>query len=442
MKQLKNSLFISIGALILLAAAFVNGFPLLYSDTSTYLAAGFELETPFDRPIAYGLFMRFCSLNGYSLWLVIAVQAWLIAYLLFSFIQVLFLSWQRSNRVKLFFFSLTFLSLLTSLSWVSSELIADIMTPIMVLSVLLLILGQPSTLQKLTLYAIFFLATACHISHLTFNLVFFSGLLLVYYLNIFDSRKHLDLKPLWVSSFLVFVSFWTMSSAISKSKHAFFMGALVEHGIAKTYLDEYCSQKNYQLCAYKDSLPSKGIDFLWNKQSPFYKMGAWANTKEEFNEIIFNTLTTPSYILLHIKASITATISQLTKFKVGDGNGVFTEQTPLYQRMDQYIRAEELKQYNHSLQRQQQLSFLASYNNLLMWIMGLTFLTTLLIWAKQDQYPSLIKLFFMLLLLALFINAWSCGTFANAIDRLGAKMMWLWVLGVLFCLCSNRSWFS
>ncbi|GIV29156.1 MAG: hypothetical protein KatS3mg028_0222 [Bacteroidia bacterium] len=36
-----------------------------------------------------------------------------------------------------------------------------------------------------------------------------------------------------------------------------------------------------------------------------------------------------------------------------------------------------------------------------------------------------IKVVFLMLFLGIVINAWVCGTFANAIDRLGCKMMWL-----------------
>ena len=66
--------------LALLIAALWNGYPLVYSDTSAYLASGFLLETPIDRPITYGLFMRVCSLNGFSLGLVVLAQAMLLAH--------------------------------------------------------------------------------------------------------------------------------------------------------------------------------------------------------------------------------------------------------------------------------------------------------------------------------------------------------------------------
>ena len=79
-----------------------------------------------------------------------------------------------------------------------------------------------------------------------------------------------------------------MSSAMSKSKHIFYMGRMVENGILKKYLDETCATKNYQLCAYKDSLPATADRFLWDfENSPVYKLGGWKTTKKEFNESQF-----------------------------------------------------------------------------------------------------------------------------------------------------------
>ena len=51
-------------AIALLGAAIWNGYPIVYSDTSSYIISGFELETLKDRPITYGLFIRATSQIG------------------------------------------------------------------------------------------------------------------------------------------------------------------------------------------------------------------------------------------------------------------------------------------------------------------------------------------------------------------------------------------
>ncbi|GAB4200401.1 MAG: hypothetical protein Fur0023_03730 [Bacteroidia bacterium] len=217
----------------------------------------------------------------------------------------------------------------------------------------------------------------------------------------------------------------TMGSAISKSKHVFFFGAMVEHGIVKTYLDDCCKFKSYKLCAYKDSLPDKAYKFIWDEKSPFYKIGGWKNTKQEFEDIIYETLTQPKYIALHIKESFKATILQLFLFSIGDGNGSFLEGTLLYERISKYF-LKDLEIYSSSKQNRSSLSIVGYFNIL---FYGVVFLSLSLIIVFYIKYSSFfdyqIKVIFLILFLGIIINAWVCGTFANAIDRLGCKMIWL-----------------
>jgi len=422
MQKFKRILPLFLGAIIFLFYAFLNGFPVVYSDTSTYLASGFELKAPFDRPIMYGLFLRFSSLNGLSLWLTIFAQGFLLSFLLFKLLQAVFPNYKNINA--LFIVITIFTVLFTSVSWVASQLIADVFTPILILSFILLVATEQSKKTKIILYVIFFLATATHTSHIAFNVLLIFSVLILKWLKFLDVKKNIQIKPLLVCLGIVLLSIATMGSAISKSKHVFLMGALVEHGIVKQYLDEHCENNNYKFCEFKDELPEKAWQFIWEDYSPFYKMGSWKGTKEEFNTIIFNTLTTPKYIWLHIKASVKATIEQLTMFKMGDGNGAFLQETLLYQRINTFF-PHEINSYISSKQNKKQLGFLSGFN--LLSIYTLIASVGLFLFALIKSCKSHKKLLLILLIVffAVLINAWTCGTLANAIDRLGAKVMWL-----------------
>ena len=76
------------GTFILLAVALFNGYPLVYSDSGTYIKSGIEGFVPPDRPIIYGLFIAFFSFE-YSLWLVILAQNLLTAFVLFEVFKFL-----------------------------------------------------------------------------------------------------------------------------------------------------------------------------------------------------------------------------------------------------------------------------------------------------------------------------------------------------------------
>ncbi|HLP13653.1 MAG TPA: hypothetical protein VK177_17100, partial [Flavobacteriales bacterium] len=262
-----------------------------------------------------------------------------------------------------------------------------------------------------------------HLSHFMF-----AFLVLVLYLivkkRLFVPRRLGTIK-IAVLFLLVGISVIPGASALSKSKHVFFLGAMVEHGIVKTYLDDNCSNQSLALCQYKDSLPTRAYEFIWDKTSPFYKIGGWKDTKKEFNEIIFATLTQPRYIWLHIKASVLATLDQLHLFSVGDGLGRFDKTTELYERLEKFI-PNDIAMHKKSLQYSQNRSLFSIPNYIIFasTLISFCLLVFLLVFKSQQlSIPEKNTMWFILAILVL--SAWNNGTFANALDRLGAKMVWL-----------------
>lgn len=423
------------GAFILMVDAFYNGFPIVYSDTSSYISTGFELQTAFDRPITYGLFVYAASLCGATLWFVIFFQSLILSLLIFENIRLFF----KEKFIVIGLVCVTFLSLFTGISWSASQLIADIFTSIALLTMSLLLIGQFSKTKTAGLYVLFFVSVATHISHLSlFLAILICALFLgfVFRKGVFRQRK----TYLKHGALLVLIGFTliTMSSAIAKSKHVFFMGAMVEHGITQQYLEENCDQKKYQLCIYKDSLDMQAFEFVWDEKSPLYKIGGWAAAKAEFNEIISATVTQPKYIKLHIMESAKATVQQLTMFDIGDGNGSFGEHTHVYKRIAEFIPT-DLPAFENSKQSKNKLGFVHFLNPLYDWVMVISLLLFLfLVVIYRKMLTPEFRFFTSLLLSGVFLNAWSCGTFANAIDRLGCRMMWL--LPFLAFLLLAQAW--
>lgn len=434
--KLKAILAVVTGALLLLISAYINGYPVVYSDTSTYLASGFEVETPFDRPITYGLFLRFASLNGFSLWSVIFMQGLIVSYLVFNLLGVVKLRFKNLHLLHVAV--MAFLGVLTSASWTTSQLIADIFAPIALLSLILLAIGTSKKGKLIFLYFLFVMATAMHMSHIMINIITIICILIIRQLNLFGVEETIKVKPLIICFGLTVLSIAAMGSALSKSKYAFLMGALVEHGIVKEYLDDNCEAMDYQFCAYKDSLPDKAWIFLWDENSPFYKMGGWKGTKEEFKEIINNTLTSPKYLGLHFRESIKATGDQLTKFKIGDGNGPFLEPTLLHKRVGMYFHR-ELPAYESSRQNKGNLGYLVWYNKVIYVVVILSVLALLVLLFKAQLLDKKVLSMILIVMIGVLVNAWACGTFANAIDRLGAKSMWLIPLVAIVGLLNIRS---
>lgn len=421
-ENFKFILFVFLGALCLMTDAFYNGFPIVYSDTSTYIASGFELETPFDRPITYGLLIRIFSMNGLSLWLVVFFQGIILSYLIYILVRLITGS---NSYLKYGLLIIAFLSVFTGISWTVSQIMPDVFTPIALVSLILVLFNTTSRWVVVLLYAIFFISVATHMSHI---LLFGILLLLIFSLRNFllpiKNSPDRNSKIAWLL-LLTITSVITMGSALSKSKHVFFMGALVEHGILKNYLKDFCAAKQYKLCAYKDSLPDRAYKFIWDEESPFYKIGGWRETEKEFNEIIYATLTQPKFIAMHLMESFKATIQQLKLFSINDGNISFLKGTLLYQRISQYF-PHELKAYSSSKQNQSQFAFIDFFNTLFQIIVILGLMAILIIWPLfTGILGSHVKIIVLIFLGGIVLNAWDCGTFANAIDRLGCKMIWL-----------------
>lgn len=426
--KIKFMLFVVLGALLLMADAIYNGFPIVYSDTSTYIASGLEWETPFDRPITYGLFLRVFSLNGWSLWFVIFFQGLILSYLIFLIVRLI--TNKKSNRI-LGLLIILGLSLFSSVSWTTSQLMPDVFTPVGLFSASLILLGRYNRSTNIFLYSLFFISVSMHMSHV---LLFCSLLGSLFLLRKFVLPfQHFPNRNIQIAIlFLLSVgSVFTMGSAIAKSKHAFFFGAMVEHGIVKNYLHDHCDDGQYKLCVYVDSLPERAYEFLWDRNSPFYKIGGWKGSKTECNEIIYGTLTDPKYVAMHIKESFRASCHQLTLFAIGDGNGSFIEGTSLHERVSTYFPY-DLKTYVSSRQNQSRFDFVAVWNPFFQLIVAISVILLIIFLSKCAEKANrdlgiLIAIFFI----GIILNAWSCGTFANAIDRLGCKMIWLLPFGAM-----------
>jgi hypothetical protein len=412
------------GTLLLLLPALINGYPMIYSDTSTYLASGFEMQPPMDRPMTYGLFIRLFSLNGLSLWPVIFMQSFILSWLIFHLTCLIFKG--KEIYRDYIFLAVLAVSSFSGAGWASCYLIPDIFTPIMLLSAILLLLSGENKGKRTAYYLVYGFSTAMHSSHIPIGIALLSILLLARYLFGENIRALIKVRPLVILIGITLGSILAMGSSLSKSKHVFLMGAFIEQGIIKPYLDENCDSFHYNLCVYKDSLPEYAWQFIWQESSPLYKLGGWKETKEEFNAIIRGTFFSPKFMLLHVEASFKATIKQLGKFVSLHPDGVAPNASQLHSRVESYV-PHDLYRFENSRQNLGNLGNLRWFNRVQLFLVVLSTIFILLFFSisRAARANQVLLLTGMILLLGIILNAWVCGTFANPIDRLGNRMIWL-----------------
>ena len=425
--------------MVLLIPALINGYPLIYSDTSTYLASGFTLQPPMDRPITYGLFMRLFSLNGITMWTVIFIQSYILSYLIYQMVHWIF--GENQKFLNYIFIAAVATASFSGAGWTSVHLIPDIFTPIMLLSAILVLFSRPDRGKKYLYYLVYGVSAAMHSSHIPFGIALLSTILVTRIFLTENNRSFIKVRPVLILIGITMATILTMGSSLSKSKHVFLMGAFVEQGIVHAYLDQHCATHDYNLCAYKDSLPGHAWEFIWQESSPLYKLGGWKETKEEFNAIIMGTFSSPRFIWLHVAASFKATMKQLIKFESVDPYGVAPNAAQLHSRVERYV-PHDLNRFENSRQNLRLLGNLIWINHVQALLVLLSLISIVLFYSlfKSVRSNPELMLTGALILMGILINAWVCGTFANPVDRLGSKMIWLiplYALIILFRVKSN-----
>ena len=427
MKKITNISYLLFIFAIILLAALVNGYPLWYPDTSTYLASGFELETPADRPIFYGIFIRIVSLNGWSAWLVILAQAAIMYYLLKLTFHNFFPSWTKINST----ITILLLSLFSSFSFVTSQLITDVFSPIGALCLFHLFFNKAlDKSNRNGLIAIYILSILMHMSHIGINIILI-GTLWLFSKIIYGKFEH---RKSIVFTLLTLSCLASMGSALGKSSHVFLMARLSENGILKKYLDENCKRKNYKICAFKDNLPTSANAFLWEKDSPVYHTGGWVDSKPEYSEIIRGTFSSWEYLKLQIIESFKTTKRQLTFFKIGDGNIAYREGTSLYERFQKYF-PREFNQYKNALISKtddktmvKQFDFISKIHYVVAFLsLIISFIFLFFYKNKKDTFYIFIIFSLLIILVSNFLNA---SLVVNA-HRFGAKVSWLLLLNAI-----------
>ncbi len=434
-----------LATLLLLGAGLYNGFPLVTSDSGTYINSAIHFDVPNDRPIVYGLFIRATGLR-FSLWLVVLAQALLLAGMLLRCVAVFA---PRVHR-RLGRLALVGLALwATGASYYCCQLMPDIFSAIGLLALALALLGPVrSVRERVGLLATVALATLMHNSNLlAFSLVVLGFGLVAGWQGLF--RRQLASLRQWVLTTTTVLACWLLLPAIhaafgggfmlSRATPVFLLARLLEAGIVDKYLDRNCNTAQpLRLCAFRDKLPNDAISFLWDENSPYHQTGGLEDNLDEYRTIVRDILTTPRYYPYLAQEALRSTLRQLTHFGHGDGLVPFRENTNPYWKVQEFA-SYELKAYMSSLQNRGALHF----DDLNARFYGAELLALLVVAAvvaaarrsaaAAIRYTPLLLLL-LVLGLGLAANAFVTGALANVLDRLQGRVAWLLPFAALLVL--------
>jgi hypothetical protein len=420
-------------ALVLVAPALWNGFPLIYPDTGGYLERPLLGTLEMGRSALYGAFL----LAGapLSFWPNIAIQALVMAWLI-----VLVLRAHGFARPPLALGIVTILALTTSLPWFASQLMPDVFFPAGVLAIYLLAFHSTMlrTSERAALIILIVFAVASHMALLALAL----GLVLALFIlrtvpiiRIPPVRAGLPALALMLGLVIAPLSNLAITGkfAFTPGGASFFFNRLVEDGIITRYLDHSCPDTSFRICAYRADISTGYDDWLWKNDTPFWKLGGWQGYSDEQRRIILATFISDP--VAHFTTALRATLLQFVSFR--------TEMAFLAGENGYTIGAirDRLPSLYPGLMaaRQQATPFNVAPLNVIhipVAALSIFVLTAVLIWRRR--FPDRAIALAATVLFALIINAAVCGVFSHAADRYQSRLVSLAPLALMMVALSRR----
>jgi hypothetical protein len=305
---------IALSAALLLWPAFWNGYPLVFSDTGTYLTQAIEHHLGWDRPPFYSLAMMPLHLT-LTTWPVVVVQALVTAHLLRLLCRALL----QDASVWWLVALCGVLALASAAPWFVAELMPDIFTPLLAIALSLLALA-PDHLgrgERLWLVLLAAFMIAAHQANLPLALA-----LLVLLVPLRRDRtaglRWLIAPPGLACAALLAINLAGHAQlSLSPYGNVFVLARMIEDGPARDALHRLCPHPGWRLCAWRDAMPANADDFLWRDDSPLMQAGGARLVSAEADAIIAAAVAAEPGTT--VRAALRNFARQASGFATGDG---------------------------------------------------------------------------------------------------------------------------
>ncbi len=462
-----------LSSLLLSTPALINKFPLIFYDTSTYLARadglsdfilGTEKGTPavevaitkarepdkageavnpfFLRPFTYSLFLLPFA-NSATLFLAPIAQALIACY----FIRRAFHAVGVYDERK-FTASIVVLALLSSLPIHVNYIMPDIFTGVLVVAAFCVVYDWPrrNVWQRLFDMGAMTFLVAVHLSHIPIAL----ALLVLFLLAPFVMRgafkvsaavlgvgapMALAITALVGSNLLI-----ANKAVISESSSLFLLARLVGDGPARAYLHQACPQKGYVLCSELDRLGQSDAHgsisdfFLWSPDGAVKKLNS-PRLLAEAAEI--NSATIHAYPLEVAGNGVRNAFRQLATFQVDDdvNNRPSPLLTDLFDKIDPVLT----RRFLDSAQSRGMVPLGLARTLVGLGLAAAAAAFVYLVAARRDRIAPAAWMFAFFATAGLMANALAIGALSEVHDRYQNRVIWLAPLIVLIMFWSSRS---
>jgi hypothetical protein len=444
-----NALIVLTGALILMIISLFNGYPLVYSDTATYIYSGFDKFIPMGRPITYGLFIYLFSFK-ISLWFVVIVQNLITAYIIFEICRLLI----ERSKLTLYYLVITlFLTFFTGIGWYSNQIMPDMFAPLFFLLVFLLLYSPKMSFWKYFAYSVLLIVSlVVHFSHILLVIAITIIVIAIEYplarkgkpfTPLFPMKRILIVIGLIISAWIILptINYLTEKKFIvSTGSHVFLMAHLADTGILEKFLKENCDKEEYRncsICKYKDSIPTNLSDFMWESNGVLAKTGGWADSKEQYDKIVRGMLRDPKYLTMNILKSFTYGCHQLFKNDIGQGLTANTASSGNAGQI-KWRFPYELNNFLNCKQNQWNGVYLnfktINIFNLILNILSLFCLLFIFFTPLWKKINTTTLKFLIYSLIAILVNSFITAGLNSPTERFQARVVWMLPMALLIIL--------
>jgi hypothetical protein len=426
----------AIGAVLVSWIALANGYPMLFSDSGGYLRVATEFRFLLDRPITYGLLIAPFA-HALGLWAVVAAQAlfatWLIG-------QVIVAITMRRSAAMLVV-TMAVLAAVSSLPWFTGQIMLDLFTSLLALTLYLMMFGPGSRLRAWLLAALATALIALHLSHipLTAALIGTGGAILLWQDGARAAVR--GVVPAVAALLVAILGLCTVNLIVvdsfrpSLESNQFLVARTFDGGTGQPVLARICRTETWRLCTVRGfvSDPRRvqpGQDYLWSPDSPRASLEIASPVAFRAEEGAF------ARRVLHDDPAGTLRIAaqgwrdQLIQARAADGMIAYRPRMLVVQQVHRYFSGfggafDTSRQQRGTLQR---LAMVPDRMIALLMILAAPFVLWTAIRRGDRRTAALV----IVILVTVLANAAICGILSGPSDRYQSRVLWLLVLIGIF----------
>lgn len=269
-------LAVVLGTALLALPALINGFPLIFPDTTAYLGVAYRDEWTLDRAAFYAFFLKpFLSAAPpeAGLWAMLTLQSVIVATVVVAVVSRLVPQAGVGPVILL----LIGLLLFTSAAWHVSQLMPDALTAALILLVWLAASRDVGKSGSLLLWLATGFLALLHYTHIG---LFVAASLTALIVACFDRVKWREIVRRATAAGLVVLTvvathvsihgLYFNRWSVSPMGSWFLFARLYEDGLVPRWLDRNCGRGAPEpLCLMRGEIPKDSQDILWDDDTPF-----------------------------------------------------------------------------------------------------------------------------------------------------------------------------